>query len=180
MTTDNQERFQQRYQAGKQALESGKYRQSIENLEIAKELVAPNSRRGGEAQIWLVSAYQAANQLDQAIASMKQELGEVWSKTAVAVVTEFGRTVRQNGTRGTDHGTAGASFVLGGAISGGRILGDWPGIGASDLYEGRDLMPANDMRALFKGLLEMQFGFQPSTLAQNVFPDSRRVSSMRL
>lgn len=73
VTTDNQEKFQQKYQAGKQALERGQYRLSIENLEVAKELVAPNSRRGGEAQIWLVSAYQAANQLDQAIA-LAQEL----------------------------------------------------------------------------------------------------------
>lgn len=73
MTTDNQEKFQQKYQAGKHALERGQYRLSIENLEAAKELVKPNSRRGGEAQIWLVTAYQAANQLEQAIA-LAQEL----------------------------------------------------------------------------------------------------------
>ncbi len=73
VTIDNQEKFQQKYQAGKQALERGQYRLSIENLEIAKELVSSNSRRGGEAQIWLVTAYQAANQLDQAIA-LAQEL----------------------------------------------------------------------------------------------------------
>ncbi len=73
MTTDNREKFHQKYQAGKQALERGQYRLSIENLEAAKELVALNSRRGGEAQIWLVTAYQAANKLDQAIA-LAQEL----------------------------------------------------------------------------------------------------------
>lgn len=73
MTIDNQEKFQQKYQAGKQALERGQYRLSIENLEVAKELVSSNSRRGGEAQIWLVTAYQAANQIDQAIA-LAQEL----------------------------------------------------------------------------------------------------------
>ncbi len=73
MTTDNREKFHQKYQAGKQALERGQYRLSIENLEAATELVALNSRRGGEAQIWLVTAYQAANKLDQAIA-LAQEL----------------------------------------------------------------------------------------------------------
>ena len=73
MTIDNQEKFQQQYQAGKQALERGQYRLSIENLEVAKELVPHNSRRGGEAQIWLVTAYQAANKLDEAIA-LAQEL----------------------------------------------------------------------------------------------------------
>lgn len=73
MTVDNQEQFQQKYQAGKQAMEMGQYRLSIDNLEAAKDLVAPNSRRGGEAQIWLVTAYQAANQIDQAIA-LAQEL----------------------------------------------------------------------------------------------------------
>ena len=73
MTVDNQEQFQQKYQAGKQAMETGQYRLSIDNLEAAKALVAPNSRKGGEAQIWLVTAYQAANQIDQAIA-LAQEL----------------------------------------------------------------------------------------------------------
>lgn len=73
MTTHNTEKFYQEYQAGKQALERGQYRLSIEHLEAAKELVAPNSRRGGEAQIWLVTAYQAANQIEQAVA-LAQEL----------------------------------------------------------------------------------------------------------
>jgi outer membrane protein assembly factor BamD (BamD/ComL family) len=73
VTVDNQEQFQQKYQAGQQAMETGQYRLSIENLEAAKDLVAPNSRRGGEAQIWLVTAYQAANQIEQAIA-LAQEL----------------------------------------------------------------------------------------------------------
>lgn len=73
MTLDNQEKFQQKYLVGKQALERGQYRLSIENLEVAKELVPPNSRRGGEVQVWLVTAYQAANQIEQAIA-LAQEL----------------------------------------------------------------------------------------------------------
>ena len=119
-------------------------------------------------------------QLDDGIAALKKELGAGWQNAAVAVVTEFGRTVRQNGTRGTDHGTAGAAFLLGGAISGGRILGDWPGLAPGALYESRDLMPASDLRALFKGLLEHQFGFDPTALAKNVFPNSGTIRSLSI
>ena len=73
MTADNQEKFQQKFQAGKQALERGQYRQSIEYLEVAKDLLMPNSRRAGQAKVWLVTAYQAANKIDEAIA-LAQEL----------------------------------------------------------------------------------------------------------
>ena len=73
MTADNQEKFQQQYQAGREALERGQYRSSIENLEAAIELTPPNSRRGGEARVWLVTAYQAANKIEEAIA-LAQEL----------------------------------------------------------------------------------------------------------
>ncbi len=119
-------------------------------------------------------------QLDQGIAALKKELGEVWQTTAIAIVTEFGRTVRQNGTRGSDHGTAGAAFLLGGAISGGKMLGDWPGLGPSDLYEARDLRAASDLRSLFKTLLERQFGFEPAALARQVFPNSETVRSISI
>lgn len=117
-------------------------------------------------------------QLDRAIDAMKQELGSVWQTTAVAIVTEFGRTARQNGTRGSDHGTAGTAIMVGGAISGGKVLGDWPGLGAEDLYESRDLKATTDLRSLFKGLLMQQFGFDPKTLGQRVFPDSQTVRSI--
>lgn len=116
--------------------------------------------------------------LDEAIGALKQELGTAWQKTAVAIVTEFGRTVRQNGTRGTDHGTAGAAFLLGGAIKGGKILGDWPGLKPSDLYENRDLRPANDLRGLFKGLLDKQFGFGAKALGSDIFPSSSSVRAI--
>ena len=119
-------------------------------------------------------------QLDAGLAKLKTELGSIWLKTAIVVVTEFGRTVRQNGTRGTDHGTAGAAFVLGGAVSGGKILGDWPGLKAHDLYDGRDLRPANDMRALFKGVLEQQFGFGGNELSHKVFPNTAGLTSLRI
>ena len=80
-------------------------------------------------------------------------MGEAWSKTAVLVMTEFGRTVRANGTGGTDHGTGTVAFVVGGAVAGGRVLADWPGLGAGRLLEDRDLQPSMDLRALAKGLL---------------------------
>jgi uncharacterized protein (DUF1501 family) len=88
------------------------------------------------------------------------------------VVTEFGRTVRVNGTRGTDHGTATAAILLGGAVNGGRVLADWPGLGKSDLYEGRDLMPTTDTRSMFKGILADHLEIPDSLLERSVFPDS--------
>jgi uncharacterized protein (DUF1501 family) len=114
-------------------------------------------------------------QLDAGVASLRRELGEHWHKTTVMIVTEFGRTVAINGTRGTDHGTAGAAFIAGGAVAGGRILGDWPGLAASDLYEGRDLRPTLDLRALFKGVLGEQYGLSAAALETAVFPGSERI-----
>lgn len=117
-------------------------------------------------------------QLDAGIESLRRELGPHWAKTTVMIVTEFGRTVAVNGTRGTDHGTAGAAFVAGGAVAGGRILGEWPGLAANDLYEGRDLRPALDMRALFKGVLGEQYGLSASALETVVFPGSAGVDPL--
>jgi uncharacterized protein (DUF1501 family) len=111
-------------------------------------------------------------QLDAGLESLRSELGAAWSKTTVALVTEFGRTVAVNGTRGTDHGTAGCAFVAGGAVAGGRIIADWPGLAERDLYEGRDLMPTLDLRAVFKGLLAGQYGLSARALESEVFPDS--------
>ncbi|MBM3586788.1 MAG: DUF1501 domain-containing protein [Alphaproteobacteria bacterium] len=92
-------------------------------------------------------------QMDEGLVALKQALGDVWRRTAVLVVTEFGRTARVNGTLGTDHGTGGAAFVLGGAVQGGRMLGDWPGLAPANLFQNRDLWPTTDMRSLAKGLL---------------------------
>ncbi len=118
-------------------------------------------------------------QLDLGLAKLKQELGLHWSKSAVVVVTEFGRTVRQNGGRGTDHGTGGVGLVLGGAVNGGRILGDWPGLAPNQLYQNRDLYPANDMRGLLASLLQEQFGFSKSVLTRTVFPGSEGVRMIK-
>ena len=90
----------------------------------------------------------------------------------VAVVTEFGRTVKVNGTRGTDHGTASAAILLGGAVNGGRIIADWPGLATSNLYDGRDLQPTTDSRSLFKSVLADHLQLPGSFLDRSVFPDS--------
>ncbi len=111
--------------------------------------------------------------------ALRDGLGSTWSDTVVAVVTEFGRTVQVNGTRGTDHGTATAALLLGGAINGGRVLADWPGLRKSDLYEGRDLMPTADARSLFKGVLADHLEVPDSLLERSVFPDSATALPMR-
>ena len=111
-------------------------------------------------------------QLDRGVAALKESLGPAWRRTAVLMVTEFGRTVAPNGSRGTDHGTAGAAFVLGGAVRGGRVVAQWPGLGERDLYEGRDLRPTLDLRALFKAALAAQLGVGESALETQVFPGS--------
>ena len=77
-----------------------------------------------------------------------------WRETVVAVVTEFGRTARINGTEGTDHGTGTVALLVGGALKGGRVIADWPGLKERDLYESRDLKPTTDLRAVLKGVLQ--------------------------
>ena len=118
--------------------------------------------------------------LDSGIAAFRDELGPAWRETTVVVVTEFGRTVAVNGTRGTDHGTAGAAFVTGGAVAGGRIIADWPGLADRDLFEGRDLMPTLDLRALFKGVLSEQYGLSAQALDTAVFPGSGGIQPITL
>lgn len=110
--------------------------------------------------------------LDEGLAELHKELGPVWDKTVVMVVTEFGRTVKVNGTRGTDHGTATAALLLGGAVNGGKVLADWPGLSNKDLFEGRDLYPTTDIRSLFKGILEEHLLLPENYVEREVFPDS--------
>jgi len=114
-------------------------------------------------------------QLDRAVAQLKRGLGPAWRQTVVLVVTEFGRTVAINGSRGTDHGTAAAAFALGGAVRGGRVIAEWPGLSDRDLHEGRDLRPTRDLRGLFKAALAVQLGVSEAALETKVFPDSRGV-----
>jgi uncharacterized protein (DUF1501 family) len=113
--------------------------------------------------------------LDRTVTALKRSLGAAWNQTAVLIVTEFGRTVAINGSRGTDHGTAGAAFVAGGAVRGGRVIADWPGLADRALHEGRDLRPTLDLRTLLKAALGAQLGLAEAPLETKVFPGSRGV-----
>jgi uncharacterized protein (DUF1501 family) len=110
--------------------------------------------------------------LDTGMKALKETLGDTWKKAAIVAISEFGRTVRVNGAGGTDHGTGGLAILAGGAIKGGRILGDWPTLKSSAMFENRDLMPTVDARQIFKGLLRDQLGWAASDLDGMVFPQS--------
>ena len=113
---------------------------------------------------------RALGKLQGAILTLKSELGAHWDHTAVVAVTEFGRTVRENGTQGTDHGTGGALMMAGGAINGGRVFGDWPGLDEAQLYARRDLMPTGDVRAYPAWMMQGLFGIEKAALEAAVFP----------
>lgn len=125
---------------------------------------------------WDTHAGQAGNirrplmQLQHLILELKAGLGSVWNKTAFIAMTEFGRTVRENGSAGTDHGTGGAMITAGGAIRGGKVLGRWPGLAESDLYAGRDLTPTGDVRAVAAWVIHGLMGVDKDRLQASVFP----------
>lgn len=121
---------------------------------------------------------QLLGALDDALAAIKINMGPAWSQTVVALATEFGRTARLNGTAGTDHGTATVALLVGGALNGGRVIADWPGLKPANLYENRDLKPATDLRAVLKGVLKDHLRADDRALAQNVFPGSDGVKPM--
>jgi uncharacterized protein (DUF1501 family) len=110
--------------------------------------------------------------LDGAIAEIETKMGGVWNETVVTLITEFGRTAHINGTEGTDHGTATVALLAGGALKGGRVMTDWPGVKESSLFENRDLKATTDLRAVLKGLLRDHLGVQERALATDVFPGS--------
>jgi uncharacterized protein (DUF1501 family) len=121
---------------------------------------------------------QLLGSLDAALAAIKSNMGSAWRETVVALATEFGRTARINGTAGTDHGTATVALLVGGALKGGRVIADWPGLKAADLYQSRDLKPTTDLRAVLKGVLKDHLRADERALAQNVFPGSDGVRPM--
>jgi uncharacterized protein (DUF1501 family) len=121
---------------------------------------------------------QALGQLDASIAALRKALGAHWQDTVVLTLTEFGRTAIPNGSGGTDHGTASAAFVLGGAVAGGRVLGTWPGLSENQLYQGRDLAPTTDLRSLIMGVLAPHFGLSQTALTTNVFPGDADLAPM--
>jgi uncharacterized protein (DUF1501 family) len=143
---------------------------------------------------WDSHANQAAAQgalsnnlrtLDASLAALRQALLEpaadgAWSRTVVLVASEFGREVAINGTLGTDHGSGGAAFVLGGAVSGGTVHADWPGLGRKDRYEGRDLRITTDLRAVLKPLLEEHLQVPRVALQREVLPGSEAIRPLPL
>lgn len=117
----------------------------------------------------------ALAQLDGGVMALRRELGAAWAQTVVLCITEFGRTAAVNGNMGTDHGTGGAAFLAGGAVRGGRVLADWPGLRADRLFEGRDLQPTRDLRAIAKGLLRDHLQLSAAAVAA-AFPGSAAVA----
>ena len=114
--------------------------------------------------------------LDDALQALEAGLGEHWRQTCVAIVTEFGRTVHINGTVGTDHGTGTVAFLVGGAVKGGRVVADWPGLKPAQLHEERDLRPTTDLRAILKGVLADQWGLTRLALDSAIFPDTQHLA----
>ena len=110
-------------------------------------------------------------QLAGGLEAFRTEMGDAWKNTTVVVMTEFGRTARPNGTRGTDHGTAGAGFVIGPKLSRSAVFADWPGLGSRALFEGRDLSPTLDTRSVLKGAIAATFDLNAAQ-ADRVFPGS--------
>jgi uncharacterized protein (DUF1501 family) len=135
-----------------------------------------------EATGWDTHANQGGSQgalaqrlagLDGALRALCDGMGSLWPHTAVLVVTEFGRTASVNGTRGTDHGTGGCAFLAGGAVRGGRVIADWPGLARKALLDGRDVRPTLDLRSVFKAVLADHIHIEPLALTARVFPNSQ-------
>ncbi|MCD2175308.1 DUF1501 domain-containing protein [Rhizobium sp. C4] len=156
---------------------------------VAKLFTDPNGPRIGAIDLdgWDTHATErpegdnlgkALAELDAGLAALKTSLGPAWNETVVVVATEFGRTVRMNGTEGTDHGTATVAFLAGGAVKGGRVLADWPGLSDKALFQARDLAPTTDLRSVLKGALRDHLGIEEAALGRDVFPDSGAVKPM--
>ena len=124
---------------------------------------------------------RSLKRLSDTLLTLRSDLGrDVWAKTAVVAMTEFGRTARENGTGGTDHGTAGLMVLAGGGIRGGRVHGRWPGLGSADLYQERDLLPTGDVRAPAAWIIQGLTGLDRTVLETAVFPGLDMGPDMRL
>lgn len=160
-------------------------RNFIQLMSKAAEFMKPdNGMLIGTAELggWDTHANQGLGQgalarnmatLAEGLHTFKEKMGDAWDKTAVLCVTEFGRTVRANGSGGTDHGTGSVAFLLGGKVNGGRVIGDWPGL--AKLYQDRDLIPANDLRGLIKATLNQHLNLPSYSLDREVFPGSEKI-----
>ncbi len=158
-------------------------------VEAARFLTAPDGPRIAVVDVggWDTHANQGgatgalANRfagLDAALGAFHDGMQRDWQDTAVLVMTEFGRTVAVNGTRGTDHGTASAAVLVGGGVAGGRVLADWPGLAESSLYQQRDLYPTTDLRSLCKTVLIEHLGLDAAYVDARVFPDSKKAKPL--
>jgi uncharacterized protein (DUF1501 family) len=121
---------------------------------------------------------QLLGALDGALAAVESNMGPAWRETVVVLITEFGRTARINGTEGTDHGTATVALLAGGALKGGRVIADWPGLKTANLFENRDLKPTTDLRAVLKGLLKDHLRANDRALIADGFPGSDDIRPM--
>ena len=121
---------------------------------------------------------QLLGALDASLGAVRDSMGPAWRETVVVLVTEFGRTARINGTSGTDHGTGTVMLLAGGALKGGRVIADWPGLKTASLLENRDLKPTTDVRAVLKGLLKDHLRADDRALTTDVFPGSVDVKSI--
>jgi len=110
--------------------------------------------------------------LADGLVGLQQAMAPVWNRTVVLTLTEFGRTAHPNGTGGTDHGTATAAFVMGGAVNGGRVIAKWPGLSNAQLYQSRDLAPTSDTRSICKAILRDHLGLPLDAIDRVVFPES--------
>jgi len=113
--------------------------------------------------------------LADGLVGLQQSMAPVWNRTVVLTLTEFGRTAHPNGTGGTDHGTATAAFVMGGAVNGGRVIAKWPGLSNAQLYQSRDLAPTADTRSICKAILRDHLHLPPDAIDRVVFPESVKV-----
>ena len=170
---------------GDMAGEPGREKSHIKAARVAADLLSrPDGPRVGvlESQGWDTHFAQERRlkellgELSRGLLELKSGLGEVWRETVVIVISEFGRTAAENGSRGTDHGTGGFALLAGGAVAGGRIVGDWPGLSERALYEGRDVLAANSYERLFKAILIGHLGLDPGCVEDRVFPASRAQS----
>ena len=159
----------------------------------AEFLAQPNGPQAAVLEVngWDSHANQAApngalsnnlRQLDAGLAALRAGLvpSGIWARTVVVVATEFGREVAVNGTLGTDHGTGAATFVLGGAVNGGRVIADWPGLAPRERNQGRDLKITTDLRGVLKSVLSDHLQVTSRTLDAEVFPGSAALKPVAL
>ena len=156
---------------------------NLRDASAAGELAASLMRDAGGARIgmielggWDTHANQrfafprSARGLDALLGAYKAGMGAAWANTLVVVATEFGRTARLNGTGGTDHGTAGAALLMGGAVRGGRVIADWPGLAERQLFEGRDLAPTTALESVIAGAVAEHWQLDPARAMARLFP----------